>query len=121
MLTARVLAHYAEVNALRSELLNMIRAGAVPSVAQLRVATTPKTVGGARQSNEQLRWVGNAVLGLCCKVAGVIALERSPREARLVFDSRSYRLWSSEEWIASRVLRQGLQMAVTPALTLTLN
>ena len=30
--TARVLAHYAEVNARRSELLNMIRAGAVPAV-----------------------------------------------------------------------------------------
>ena len=56
------------MRALREDLATLLPAEAVPSMAQLRIATTPRSIAGYRYSNEQVQWVGNAALGVCSKV-----------------------------------------------------
>jgi hypothetical protein len=108
---ARALAHAVEVGRLHSELSTLLRPAAVPPLAELRLATTPRGIGGYRHSNEQIRWVGNAVLGLCCKVAAVVVLGEAPRHARRCRDSR-YDLWTSNRWLATRVRARGWERAL---------
>jgi hypothetical protein len=90
VVVARMLAHLVEVESLRDNLATQLRPQAVPSVPFLRAATTPQSVGGYRQSNEYHKWVGNAVLGMCAKIAAVISLGKAPGRARLIYDHASY-------------------------------
>ena len=106
VLAARVLAHADAADALRADLAELLRPAAVPTAAQLRSATTPKAIGGYKYSNEHVRWVGNAVLGLCCKVAAVMALGESPRVARKIRHWK-YDHWTSSTFIASKVHAHG--------------
>ena len=72
----------------------------VPSLAQLRIATTPRSIAGYRYSNEQVQWVGNAALGVCSKMAAVLALGAPPREVRSIFDKRYRQLTSTPQLAA---------------------
>jgi len=109
---ARVLAHAAEVRLLRADLLTLLPAASVPSYATLCGATTPRSIGGGGEgSNEMSAWVGNAVLGLCCKVAAVLALGAPPRRAQQVFSPHYYR-WLGTSWLAGRVRSRGWEKAL---------
>jgi len=109
---ARVLAHAAEVRLLRADLLTLLPAASVPSCATLCGATTPRSIGGGGEgSNEMSAWVGNAVLGLCCKVAAVLALGAPPRRAQQVFSPHYYR-WLGTSWLAGRVRSRGWEKAL---------
>ena len=100
VLVARALAHLIEVRALRADLSTLLPADAVPSLAQLRIATTPRSIAGYRYSNEQVQWVGNAALGVCSKVAAVLALGAPPREVQSIFDHRYTQLTSTTQLAA---------------------
>lgn len=109
---ARLLAHSAEVCALRGNLTRLLPAEVVPSLARLRKATTPRQISGYDHAHERAVWIGNAVLGLCGKVAAVVALNTTPRRAKRFFYQRGARLWSSTEYQASCVRAKGWDRAL---------
>ena len=84
----------------------------MPSLASLRRATTPRQISGYDHAHERAVWIGNAVLGLCCKVAAVVALDTTPRKAKRFFYPRGAYLWSSTEHQASCVRAQGWDRAL---------
>ena len=112
VVVARLLAHSAEVVTLRANLTRCLPAEVVPSPAHLRRATTPRQISGYDHAHERAVWIGNAVLGLCCKVAAVVALDQTPRQAKRFFYQRGAYLWSSSTYQASCVRAQGWDKAL---------
>ena len=64
LVVARMLAHAAEVGVLQANLTKLLPLESVPSHAALRIATTPRAIGGYQLSNERSKWLGESVLGL---------------------------------------------------------
>ena len=112
VVVARMIAHSTEVVALRANLTKILPKESVPPLATLRRATTPRQINGYQSDHETAVWVGNAVRGLCNKIASVIALNQRPREAKAIQDTRRHNLWMSHSHLANCVRSQGWDKAL---------
>ena len=115
VVVARMLAHAFEVERLQADLASLLPSRAVPSFAELCAAATPNGIGGYERSNERVKWIGNAVLGLCCKVAAVVALGPTiDSNQQLVhgFFHPAYYKWVSSNWLAKSLRTRGWERAL---------
>ena len=118
VLVARMLGHSMEICALHSDLATLVRPEVLPSLAQLRTATTAAHVN--EHSNELISWLGSKVLSGCCKAAAVVALRQhkvydtkpaGAQRQHKVYDI-CYHWWTSPTQLSKQVSTRGWDNAL---------